>query len=75
MSAGFSFDDQILEIACPTCGKKIKEKVRWFKQEGHACPHGCGTVFKPEKFRRGIKEAEKSIADLGRKIGNIKIKL
>lgn len=71
----FSFDDELLEITCPTCGKKIKQKIRWFKQDGNACPHGCGTTFKTDQFLREIKKVEKTLSDFQRNLGNIKIKL
>ena len=69
------FDDKDLTINCPTCGKPIKEKVRWFKQDGHVCPNGCGTVLKTEEFRRGIEEADRELEKFKREFGNINIKL
>lgn len=70
------FDDQMLEFPCPNCGKKIKKSVRWFKQDGHSCPHGCGLVFKTGQFQRQLKQAEKMIADLSGNLSRtLKLKL
>jgi hypothetical protein len=60
-------DDEILEISCPRCGKKIRKPVRWFKQSAQRCPFGCGTVFDTSELRRGIEQAEKDLRDLFRR--------
>lgn len=56
-------DTQPIEIACPHCGSKIKQPLRWFKQDGHACP-GCGAGLNVSQFRRKIEEIERELANL-----------
>lgn len=64
-----------MEIACPTCGKKIKKTVGWLKKDGRVCPHGCGTTFDTNQFKRDIKKAEDELTKLKRSISNMKFKL
>ena len=61
-----------MEIKCPTCGKKIKKTVGWFKKDGQVCPHGCGTTFETKQFTRDIKQAEDALAKFKRDIGKMK---
>lgn len=56
-----NLDSSSLTILCPTCGKSIKKTVAWFKRDGQTCPHGCGTHFISDAFRRDIDDAEKEI--------------
>jgi uncharacterized Zn finger protein (UPF0148 family) len=62
------FDDQDLELKCPTCGKPVTQKVKWFKEDGHVCPHGCGTTFKTEDLRRKINEASRQVHEFEREL-------
>ena len=65
--ASFSFDKEQLSVACPACGKQIKRTVAWFKRDQH-CPHGCGTHFTTDKFRRQIADCERKLADTMQKL-------
>ena len=56
-------DDDTITLACPSCGKPITDKVRWFKQDGHVCPNGCGTVLKTDNFRQALEKADREVED------------
>lgn len=74
----FLDEEALIEFPCPNCGKKIKKSIRWFKEDGHSCPRGCGLVFKTGQFRREFEKAEKATADLARNLGrtiNLKPKM
>ncbi len=63
----FNMSSETLEIACPNCNKKIKEKIAWFKGK-RQCPYGCGIVLDCDELARGFKNAENSINKLSRNI-------
>ncbi len=63
-------DNKVIEIKCPNCRKKIKEKIRKIKQ-GFKCP-SCTTSFNANQFKREIDKIEKELAKLVKGI-NIKL--
>jgi len=69
------FEDKTVEIPCPQCGRKIAKKVGQFPAHGNHetdCP-GCGARIRvdADKFTRGIRDAEKGIAELKRNFGKL----
>ena len=69
-----SFDNKIIAITCPKCGKEIKKTIAWFKAKDLCCPF-CGLGFDNEKLRRGIANTEKKFAELARKFSRLKFKM
>lgn len=67
----FSLDDETVDISCPDCGRKIKQKVRWFKQGGHVCPFGCGAIFETAEFRRSLQQCEEELRRFMRDLGRL----
>ncbi len=57
-------DNQIVEMACPNCGKKFKKPLRWFKVNHQPCPQGCGVTFETDQFRVEIAKVERQLANL-----------
>lgn len=70
----FSFDNQSLEITCPTCKGKINRTVSWFKKSGQSCPNGCGTIFNTQDFAAKINDAERQLRQFQKDLGKITIK-
>jgi hypothetical protein len=62
------FDDLELEIRCPGCGKPIRQKASWFREEHQVCPHGCEAILNTEEFRWKIDEANRQFDDTQRLI-------
>lgn len=66
----FSLDSHIIEIPCETCGQKLSETIGRLKHDPElTCPN-CGTIIKIEAagLRKGVSEAEKTMADFERDI-------
>ncbi len=63
------FDDEMLDIPCPDCGKNAEKSVRWLKANKKLTCSGCGQTIdlQSDQFRREIAKAEKSIADFMKK--------
>ncbi|GAJ91052.1 hypothetical protein RRH01S_01_05230 [Rhizobium rhizogenes NBRC 13257] len=60
-------------MPCPNCGHKTKKSIAWLKSNDKFSCDGCGrgiTVQADELFA-GIKETEKSIADLKKNLSRI----
>ncbi|MGY6214960.1 hypothetical protein ACW73L_07345 [Methylolobus aquaticus] len=60
-----------IEITCPNCRAQIKRPLRWFKQHGNACR--CGAGFETDELRRVLEQAERSLADTLRRLGNFRL--
>ena len=65
-----------MEITCPSCGRKFKQRVEEMRPgKSRTCP-GCGTQINftgddGRKAQKGLDDLEKSL----KKLGNIKFKL
>lgn len=67
-----SFDNQTLRFKCPRCSGAIAKSVAELKRPQQKRPH-CGIGFETSKFKQGIDEAEREIAQFKRQLRNIKI--
>lgn len=61
-----------LKIPCPSCGKEIPETIGRLKNDPHLTCPACGTVtlVNSTELDKGIKIAEKMLADFGRSLGD-----
>lgn len=69
----FSLDNVTVDIACPQCGKQLKEKIGRLKRDKHiACP-SCGRIaVNTDQLRRVERSIDEQLAKLG---GTLKLKL
>lgn len=59
----FNLNDQPVEIPCPSCGKKFKEKLGRFDGKSEArCPH-CQKVFRLEIANPGALRSVQGTLD------------
>lgn len=68
------FDKGKIPIPCPECSKKTTKTIAWIKSHAELTCSGCGAVIhlKKDELIAGLKKAEKSIADLGRRLKGLK---
>lgn len=70
----FSLDNHVIDISCPQCGKKLKEKIGRMKREKHITCPVCGNIpvntDQLATIERGIA---KELAQLGRTTIKLKI--
>jgi DNA-directed RNA polymerase subunit RPC12/RpoP len=74
MSEGI-FDSKEVTVKCPECSHEITETIGHFRASPDIqCP-GCSVTIKIEasSLDEALKSAEKSFADLKRKISRIKL--
>lgn len=58
--------DNKLPVACPNCGHKTDETIRWLEQNPKITCAGCGSIIQVnfDDMSAKLKEAEKIISDL-----------
>jgi endogenous inhibitor of DNA gyrase (YacG/DUF329 family) len=64
------FDNSDIEIPCPHCGKKTKQRIGRVKHDKNfTCP-GCGKVsaLDASGLRDGLKGAQRSLDDFARSL-------
>lgn len=62
---------ETIEITCPKCHKKFKQKIGGTQgKKEFPCPK-CGALFDASEVKRGLKKAEKDIDKLTRDIGKM----
>jgi hypothetical protein len=66
------FDNEKLNITCPSCKAKVSLTVRDIKRPGAKCPK-CGAKFEASQFKCDIEKAERQIKDFDKSIGKMKI--
>jgi endogenous inhibitor of DNA gyrase (YacG/DUF329 family) len=69
------FENDVIDIPCPGCGKKIRKKIGQLPSHGtvkERCA-GCGAevTIDGQKFRAGIKGVEKQLDDFKRDLGKL----
>lgn len=66
-------DGEVIEISCPHCGNKLKERIGKLKANPTlTCARCRGTVaIKADQMRGEIAKVEKALADLQRTLGRI----
>jgi transcription elongation factor Elf1 len=66
-------DDQPIELACPHCGHKLKERIGKLKTNPKLTCGSCrGHIeIKADQMRGEIAKVEKALADLQRTLGRI----
>ncbi len=65
-------DQQEIDIPCPQCGHESSKSVRWLQaNERFTCACGAVIVLEHEQFRAGIKQAEKSLNELGETLAKL----
>lgn len=66
-------DDSAIDIACPKCARKRKEKIGKLKTNPKLTCLGCGTVIQIEadELRKAIDQVDRSLADLKRSLGKL----
>lgn len=69
-------DNAEVEIPCPKCGKKTKERLGRLKNNPVLHCAGCGTEIQvnangPGGLAQGMKSVDKSLADLKRSLGKL----
>ncbi|MEN9375983.1 MAG: hypothetical protein RL710_1140 [Pseudomonadota bacterium] len=64
-------DDQTIELACPNCSRKFKERIGKLKTNPKLTCTGCSTVISIDanQLRSEIAKVDKSLADLQRTLG------
>ena len=69
-----NLDSHIIDIPCPKCGQKLKEKLGRLKRDQHiACPV-CGRIaVDTDQLRRVESAINKQLAKLGGKPITIKL--
>jgi len=66
-------DNDTVDVPCPHCGKKLKERVAKLKTSPHLTCRHCGQGFDVDakQFKAATEKVDKAVADLQRKIGRI----
>ncbi len=66
-------DDQSIELACPHCGHKIKERIGKLKTNPKLICGGCHKTIdiKADQMRSEIAKVEKALAEFTRTLGRI----
>lgn len=64
------FDNEKLNITCPSCKAKVSLAVRDIKRSGAKCPK-CSTKFEASHFKREIEKAERQFKELEKAVGKI----
>ena len=66
-------DESAIDIACPKCARKRKEKIGKLKTNPKLTCLGCGTVIQIEadEIRKAIDQVDRSLADLKRSLGKL----
>ncbi len=66
------FDQSEIAIPCAKCGHQTQKSIAWLKANAQFVCAGCGQVIRleSEELLRGIKKAEKSIADFVRDVSD-----
>jgi uncharacterized Zn finger protein len=66
-------DDATIDISCPKCARKRKEKIGKLKTNPDLTCLGCGTVIqiKADELRQAIDQVDRSLADLKRSFSKI----
>lgn len=66
-------DNQIIELACPHCAHKLKERIGKLKTNPTLTCTGChqAIVVRADQLRNEIAKVEKSFADLQRTLGRL----
>ena len=62
------FDDQVLSIPCPKCGKKTPAKVSQLKVQRQITCSSCRSRIQVKGLAEKLLPAEKSISSLGETI-------
>lgn len=68
-----NFDSSDIELTCPKCAHKFKQRLGRLKNDPDIpCP-GCGALIHIDAkgLRDGLKSADKSVADFKRDIGKM----
>lgn len=69
----FTLDNAVVDIPCPKCGQKIKEKIGRLKREQHITCQSCGRItVNTDELRRIERSIDQQLAKLG---GTLKLKL
>jgi hypothetical protein len=61
------FDKETVEVRCANSGHKSQENIDSLKRDGYICPK-CGTAGDTRELVREIKEAERGVRKLERKL-------
>jgi transcription initiation factor IIE alpha subunit len=61
------FDKETVEVTCANCGHKSQGTIDSLKRDGYICPK-CGTAVDTSELLREIKEAERGVRKLERKL-------
>lgn len=66
-------DDQVIELPCPHCGHKLKERIGKVKTNPKLTCGRCRGVIdvKADQFRAEIAKVDKALADLQRTLGRL----
>lgn len=68
-----SLDNQTIDIPCPKCGKKIKERIGRLKRDPKlVCPCGQSIQIKADELRRATDTINKSLSKLGAALKKLK---
>jgi len=66
-------DDQTIELTCPHCAHKFKERIGKLKTNPTLTCSGChqSITIRADQFRNEIAKVDKSLADLRRTLGRL----
>lgn len=66
-------DSSTIDVPCPGCGKKSKQRIGRLKRDPTLTCAGCGAsiAVDAKQLRDAIRSVEKSLNDLTRRLGNL----
>jgi|DEB19_MinimDraft_2_1074335.scaffolds.fasta_scaffold12976_2 uncharacterized Zn finger protein len=64
-------DNDTIEVPCPNCGHKLKERIAKLKTNPKLTCRSCSTAFvvDAKQLKVATEKVDKALADLQRKIG------
>lgn len=67
------FEKAEIGIPCPKCSHKTNKTIAWIKSHDDFVCAGCGTtiVLEKKKLLAGLKEVDKSVAELKKTLGRL----
>lgn len=66
-------DNDTIEVPCPHCGRKLKERIGKLKTSPHLTCPGCGGGIdvNARQLKTATEKVDKQLADLKRSLGRV----